>query len=61
MNTGKTVSHGSRRAWLAGLLYGRIWSGTPWPAETWLGAALLVAGVLLAVRIDKPIPKPAPV
>lgn len=46
---------------LAGLLYGRIWSGTPWPAETWLGAALLVAGVLLAVRIDKPIPKPAPV
>ena len=46
---------------LAGLLYGRIWSGTPWPTETWLGAALLVIGVLLAVRIDKPAPKPAPV
>ncbi|MDP3857377.1 MAG: DMT family transporter [Stagnimonas sp.] len=46
---------------LAGLLYGRIWSGVPWPTQTWLGAALLVCGVLLAVRVDRPPPAPAPV
>lgn len=46
---------------LAGLLYGRIWSGVPWPTQTWLGAAMLVCGVLLAVRVDRPLTKPAPV
>lgn len=35
---------------LAGLLYGRIWSGQSWPLLTWIGATLLVIGVLLAVR-----------
>ena len=39
---------------LAGLLYGRIWSGTPWPLLTWIGATLLVIGVLLAVRDRRP-------
>lgn len=43
---------------LAGLLYGRIWSGVPWPLETWIGAALLVAGVLLAVRVPRSAPAP---
>lgn len=46
---------------LAGLLYGRLWSGAPWPMQTWIGAGLLVAGVFLAVRVDRPPPKPAPV
>jgi drug/metabolite transporter (DMT)-like permease len=33
---------------LAGLTYGRLWSGQPWLWSVWLGAGLLVLGVVLA-------------
>ncbi len=33
---------------LAGLVYGRIWAGTPWDAWVWVGAGILVLGVVVA-------------
>ncbi len=42
---------------LSGLACAWVYDGKPWPMTAWLGAMLLVTGVVLAVRGEK---KPAP-
>jgi len=44
---------------LSGLLCAWLYDGKPWPMTAWLGAMLLVTGVVLAVRGERKPPPPA--
>lgn len=42
---------------LSGLVCAWLYDGKPWPMTAWLGAVLLISGVVLAVRGErKPVP-----
>ena len=44
---------------LSGLACAWLYNGQPWPMTAWLGAMLLVTGVVLAVRGERKPPPPA--
>lgn len=44
---------------LSGLACAWLYNGNPWPITAWLGATLLVTGVVLAVRAERQPPAPA--
>lgn len=44
---------------LSGLVCAWVYDGKPWPMTAWFGAALLITGVVLAVRGERKPPPPA--